>query len=172
MDTWRVDPIPEAGSGLAAESTRFGAARLSQRLAVLRQKLERDFPLAVALDIANRDVADGLPSDLAAAIHTVLQQAVLSAADLAGATFVRVAVHASANSVMLRIDDNGGFAFKGTYDLAELLAFGAGPQALAQLVAVYRGRMRLDAAASGTRIAIDLPHDAGALSAPDLAAAE
>lgn len=170
MDTWRVDLFPDHSPGLTAETARCGAVRLSHRLAVLRQKLERDFPLAVALDVADRDVADSLPSDLGAAIHTVIQQAVLSAADLAGATLARVAVRAGSNRVMLRIDDNGGLACKGSYDLAELLADGAGPQALAQLVAVYRGRMRLDSAASGTRIEIDLPHDAGAFSAPDLAA--
>jgi glucose-6-phosphate-specific signal transduction histidine kinase len=176
MDQWRIEPVRDRGVGLPAEVARFGVAGLSLRLSSLRQKLERDFPLSLALDITDREAVDGLAPDLTAAIHALLQAAALDAARHAGASLVRLAVHVSDNSVMLRVeDDGGGAAFKGNYDLSELLAYGVGPQALAQLVAARGGRLRLDCRASGSRIEIVLPRD-GAMSGetirtPALAAA-
>jgi signal transduction histidine kinase len=178
MDQWRIEPVDDRGAGLPAEIARFGAAGLSLRLTSLQQKLEHDFPLSLALDIADRDAADGLPPDLTAAIHAMLQEAALEAARHAGATLVRLAVHVSGNSVMLRIEDDGaGAAFKGVYDLGELLAYGVGPQPLAQLVSARGGRLRLDSRAGGSRIEIVLQRDGAAkgdaisLPAPALAAA-
>jgi signal transduction histidine kinase len=178
MDEWRIDPVRDRGAGLLAELARFGAAGLSLRLTSLQKMLERDFPLSLALDITDREAVDGLAPDLTAALHALLQEAALDAAQHAGASLVRLAVHVSDNSVMLRVEDDGtGAPFKGIYDLGELLAYGVGPQALAQRVAACGGRLRLDCRASGSRIEIVLPRDAaptGAalpVSAPALAAA-
>ncbi|HVA11958.1 MAG TPA: hypothetical protein VNF99_01795 [Stellaceae bacterium] len=160
MDTWRVEPLSDRRSGLPAEIARFGAAGLSLRLTSLRQKLERDFPLTLALDITDREAVDGLAPDLTAAIHAILQEAAHHAASHAGAALVRLGVLVSGGTVMLRIEDDGaGFAFKGTYNLAELIAFGVGPQELAQQVAACSGRMRLDCHGNGSRIEIALPRD-------------
>lgn len=175
MDTWRVEPLTDPPIGLPAEIARFGAAGLSLRLTSLQQKLERAFPLTVALDIADREAANGLSPELTAAIHAILQEGALNAATHAGGTVVRLTVQVSGGTVMLRVEDDGaGFAFKGIYDLGELQAFNVGPQALVQLVAACGGRMRLDSRASGSRIEIALPRDAAAreaLAEPALAIA-
>lgn len=172
MDTWRVEPLPGCRLELPAEIAHFGAAGLSLRLTALQQTLERDFPLTVALDIAERETADGLDPDLTAAIHAMMQEAARNAARHSGGTVVRLAVLVSGGSVALRIEDDGaGFAFKGVYGLSELLAFGVGPSALAQLVAACGGTLRLDSRASGSRIEITLPREPATHRAP-LPAAE
>jgi signal transduction histidine kinase len=160
MDTWRVEPVSEPRIGFAPEVVRFGVAGLSLRLASLQQKLERDHALPVALDISDREAADSLPPDVTAAVHAIFFEAALNAACHAGGTMVRLALRVTGNSVALRIEDDGvGFAFKGIYELRELLAFGVGSQTLARLVAIFGGRMRLDSRTTGSRIEIGLPRD-------------
>ncbi len=160
MDTWRVEFVAEPRIGLSAEIARYGAASLSLRLTALQQKLERDFPLTLALDIVDRAAADGLPPDVTAAIHTIFLEAALNAACHSGATMARLVLRTSGDSVNLRVEDDGaGFAFKGIYELRELFALGAGPQILARLVAIFGGRMRLDSRATGSRIDIVLPRN-------------
>jgi signal transduction histidine kinase len=167
MDTWRVEPLFDRRLDLPAEIARFGAAGLSLRLTSLQQKFERDFPLTLALDIADREAADGLAPELTAAIHAVLQEGARNAAAHSGGALVRLVVQVTGGQVLLHIEDDGaGFAFKGLYDLGELLAFDVGPRALTQLVAACGGRMRLDSRASGSRIEITLPRDGAALAEP------
>ena len=167
MDTWRVDPVPEPPIGFPAEIARHGAAGLSLRLTSLQQKLEREHPLTVALDIADREAADGLPPDVTAAIHVIFLEAALNAAHHSGGTMVRLVLQTSGNSVTLRIEDDGaGFAFKGIYDLQELLTLGVGSQTLARMVAIFGGRMRLDSHATGSRIEIALPRNGFGPSVP------
>jgi signal transduction histidine kinase len=80
---------------------------------------------------------------------------------------VRLVLRTSDNSVNLRIDDDGaGFAFKGIYELPDLLALGVGAQTLARLVAIFGGRMRLDSGATGSRIEIALPRDGAGRDIP------
>ncbi|SRR5579875_2734659 len=172
MDTWHVEPLSDRRLELPAEVARFGAAGLSLRLTALKQKLERDFPLMVAFDIAEREAADGLAPDLTAAIHAMLLEAARNAARHSGGTLVRLSVKVVGGSVTLRIvDDGAGFAFKGIYGLDELLAFGVGPRGLVQLVAACGGTMRLDSRASGSRIEIAVPRDPALRSAAAPAAA-
>lgn len=160
MDTWRVDPLPEPRIGPSAEIARFGVAGLSLRLTSLQQKLERDHALSVALDISDREAADSLPPDVTAAVHAIFLEAALNAAHHSGGLMVRLTLQVSGNSVTLRIEDDGtGFAFRGIYELRELLAFGVGSQTLAQLVTIFGGRMRLDSRVTGTRIEIGLPRN-------------
>lgn len=167
MDTWRVEPVLDRRLDLPAEIARFGAAGLSLRLTSLQQKLEREFSLTVALDIADREAADGLAPDLTAAIHAVLHEAARNAANHARGTLVRLVVQVTGGHVLLRIEDDGtGFAFKGIYDLRELLVFNVGPRTLAQLVRICGGGMRLDSRASGSRIEITLPRDGASLRVP------
>ena len=160
MDTWRVDSVPEPLIGLPAELARYAVTGLSLRLAFLQQRLERDHPLTVALDIADREAADGLPPDVTAAIHTIFFEAALNAVRHSGGTIVRLVLQTTANSVTLIIEDDGaGFGFKGIASLHDLLALGVGPQTLARLVAILGGRMRLDSRVTGSRIEIVLPRN-------------
>src|ERR1700761_539 len=116
MDTWRVEPLYDRCTGLPAEFGRFSAASLSLRLTWLQQKLERDLPLTLALDLTDREAADGLPPELTATIHAIRREGAFDAASRPGVTLVRLGVHVGGGSVMLRIEDDGaGFAFKGTY---------------------------------------------------------
>lgn len=163
MDPRRIDPAHDDSAALPAEIARFGAAGLSLRLTSLQQKLERDFPLSLALDITDREAVDGLPTGLTAVLHAMLQEAALAAAAHAGATLIRIAVHVGENSVLLRVADDGAGAFKGNYDLGELLAYGVGPQPLAQLVAAQGGHLRLDTRVMGCRVEIVVPRDPAAL---------
>jgi signal transduction histidine kinase len=157
MDTWCVDPVLEPRT---AEIARYGVAGLSLRLAALQQKLERDHALSVALDISDRGAADSLPPDVTAAVHAIFFEAALNAARHSGGLMVRLVLQISGNSVTLRIEDDGtGFAFKGIYELRELLAFGVGSQTLARLVSIFGGRMRLDSRTTGSRIEIGLPRN-------------
>jgi signal transduction histidine kinase len=157
MDTWRVDPITEPQPGFPPEIARFGAAGLSLRLTSLQQKVERDQALTVSLDISDRDAADSLPPDVTAAIHAIFLEAALNAARHSRAAVVRLTLLIGNDNVSLRIEDDGaGFAFKGIYELPELLAFGVGSQTLARLVAIFGGRMRLDSRVTGSRIEIGL----------------
>ena len=160
MDTWRVDPVPEPRIGLSAEVARYGAAGLSLRLAALQQRLERAHSLTVALDVPDREAADGLPSDVTAAIHVIFLEGALNAAQHSGGTMVRLVLQTRGNSVALCIEDDGtGFAYKGIASLHDLLALGVGPQTLARLVSIFGGRMRLDSRITGSRIEIVLPRD-------------
>jgi signal transduction histidine kinase len=167
MDTWRVDPLPEPHIGLPAEVARHGVAGLSLRLASLQQKLEREHPLTVALDIADREMADSLPPDVTAAIHTIFFEGALNAVRHSGGTMIRLVLQTSGNSVTLHIEDDGaGFAFKGIASLGDLLALGVGPQTLARLVSIFGGRMRLDSRATGSWIEIVLPRNGFGRDAP------
>jgi signal transduction histidine kinase len=158
MDTWRVDPISEPRIGLSTEVARYGVAGLSLRLTALQQKLERNHPLTVALDIADREAADSLPPDVTAAVHAIFLEAALNAACHSHGTMVRLSLHVTGNSVSLRVEDDGnGFAFKGIYELRELAAFGVGSQTLARLVTIFGGRLRLDSRVTGSRIEVSLP---------------
>jgi signal transduction histidine kinase len=160
MDTWRVDPVLDLPSGPRAGLARFGAAGLSLRLAALRQSLERDYSLTVAINFANAEAADGLAPDLTDAIHALLQEAAVNAALHAQAAMVRVGVHVNGGVVMLSVEDDGkGFPFHGTYDLHQLQAFGVGPQWLAHGVADLGGTLTLDSRGHGARIEISLPRE-------------
>ncbi len=160
MDTWHVEPILDRPAALARGLQRFGAAGLSLRLAALRRQIECDYPLTLALDIVNREAADGLPPDLTDIIHAILHEAVLNAARHAEAAIVRVVVHVNGGVVLLTIADDGkGFPFIGTYDLRALDALGVGPRHIALGVAARGGALTLDSHRAGTRLDIVLPRE-------------
>jgi signal transduction histidine kinase len=171
MDVWRADPIRPLDRPETGEGVDVGPAGLSLRLSALRRALERSHPVSVAIDIADRDAADGLPPALTTDLHALLQEAAVNAACHSGAALVRLGVHLTANSVLLRIEDDGaGFAFQGVYDLDALAAFGVGPQRLARRVAMLGGTMNLDTRRSGTRIEITLPRERSATSESEIEA--
>lgn len=168
MDAWRVEPVHGGAADLPAEIKRFGAAGLSLRLASLQQKLERDFPITVILDVRDRAAADGLPPDLTEATHCLLHAAARDAAH-ACASLVMLAVRIDASGATLRVEHDGaGFAFKGAYDADDLLAFGVGPQTLARRSIACGGRLRFEPRARGGRIEIRLPRKAASTPASTL----
>ncbi len=175
MDTWRVEPLLDRPSRRLAGVARFGAAGLSLRLASLRRSIERDYPMALALDIADRDAADGLPPALTDAVHALLHEAALNAARHAGAALLRLSVHVNGGAVELGAADDGtGFPFIGVYDLPTLMSLGAGPRWLVRQLAALGGSLILDSRESGSRIAMTVPREAAprceAEAAPVLAA--
>ena len=173
MDAWQADPIRSTDRSLASDVASFGPAGLSLRLAALRRAIERAHPVSLAVDLGDREAADGLSPALTHTIHALLLEAAFSAARHAGAALVRLGVHLTQNTVLLRIEDDGaGFPFKGVYDLDALRAYGVGPQALAQRVASLGGAMSLDTSRLGTRIEITLSRSGGAVAEPVPAAAQ
>jgi signal transduction histidine kinase len=160
MDIWRIEPVSEPRMGLTAESARYGVAGLSLRLASLQQKLEREHPLSVTLDIADRDAADSLPPDVTGAVQAIFLEAALNAIEHSGGMMVRLELQTDGNSITLGIEDDGnGCAFKGIASLNDLLALRVGSQTLARLVTIFGGRMWIDSRDTGSRIDIVLPRD-------------
>jgi signal transduction histidine kinase len=161
MDTWHVEPILDRPARVAGAILGFGAASLSLRLTAMRHTIERDYPVAVALDIVNREAADGLAPDLTDMIHALLHEAVLNAARHADAALVRVTVQVNGGVVLLTISDDGkGFPFSGTYDLRALESLDVGPRRITFGVAAQHGSLTLDSRSSGSRLDIVLPRDA------------
>ena len=171
MDTHRLDHLIDHPAGHCLPGMRFGLAGLSLRLAALRQSVERDYPLALAVDIVNRDAVDGLPPELTDTLHALLEEAVLNAARHGHAALAQLHVQVNGGMVLLSVADDGkGLPFICTYDLSALTALGAGPRRLMDRVTALGGSLTLDSRMTGTRIDIALPRD-GTLHPPETASA-
>jgi signal transduction histidine kinase len=142
-----------------AMSCAPGAIRpgLRDRLAELRQRVERQWEVTLALN------ADGsiqrIPEALAEHVYRLVQEAVVNAARHADAS--RVAVDLAVIDSLVRLvvtDDGKGFPFAGTYDLAALRDLDRGPVTLKERVVELRGNLRLTSAAdSGSELLITVP---------------
>lgn len=172
MDTYQADSLLEFRP--AGPPHPFSLASLSLRLAQLRQRIERDYAIVVALDFVNRDAIDGLAPDLTERLHTLLEEAALNAAQHAHGAMVRVYLQVNGGTVLIGIEDDGkGFPFIGIYDLPMLTALDVGPRRLMEIVTRLGGTMMLISRVTGTRIDIALSRDASAEArhAPGFAAA-
>lgn len=175
MDTYCPEPVLERSPSLRAAGMHFGLASLSLRLAALRQTVERDYPMALAIDIVNREAVDGLPPDLTDILHAIMQEAALNAARHSHAAMAQLNIQINGGTVLVSIaDDGNGLPFIGVYDLHALQALDAGPRWLTRRVAELGGSLTLESRVTGTRIDIVLPRDVPAreaAAAPQIAAA-
>jgi signal transduction histidine kinase len=162
MDSHRIaDPLLDRSAPAHAVSPAFARTGLSARLAALRQRIERDHAMVLALDLVNRAALDGLSPDLTDALAAVIEEAATNAALHAGAALACVHVQVNGGMVLLGIEDDGkGFPFAGVYDLATLAALDVGPRRLMREVALWGGTLTLISRPAGTRIDIALPRDA------------
>jgi signal transduction histidine kinase len=162
MDTHRVeDPLLDRSAPGHGVSTAFGRTGLSARLTALRQRIEREHAMVLALDLVNRAAVDGLPPDLTDALAAVIEEAATNAALHAEAAMACVHVQVNGGMVLLSIDDDGkGFPFIGVYDLPTLAALDVGPRWLMREVALWGGTLTLISRPDGTRIDIALPREA------------
>ncbi len=161
MDTVGSAPVPDRLAGFRSPAAGYGVAGLSLRLTALQRAIERDYPVVLALDIVNRDAVDGLPPDLTAILHALLEEGALNAARHSGAAFTRLCVQVNGGVVLLSVVDDGrGFPFAGIYDLSDLRALGAGPRWLVERVAELNGSMTLDTRPGGSRIDIVVSREA------------
>ena len=164
MDSHRLDPPIDRAPSRAA-GLRFGLAGLSLRLAALRQAIERDYPMTLAVDIANRDAVDGLPPDLTDTLHALIEMAAIHAARDAHAATMRLSLQLKGGLVVLCISEDGNcLASSGRHDLAELAAQEIGPRGLVERVAALGGTMTLESRPGRTHIDIALPREVMAQS--------
>lgn len=172
MDTHYNKEVWEQLQDLRRGPPALATAALTSRLTAMQEVIERDYPLAVALDIVNRDAIDRLPVDLTDALHVLLREAIVNVARHARATLLRLSLQVNGGIVLIGIEDDGeGFPFVGLYDLRLLQSLGVGPRRLAEGVTALGGTMILDSRITGTRIDIALPREASTLYGTDAARA-
>lgn len=160
MDMYCPEPGLERSPSHRAAGMHFGLASLSLRLAALRQSVERDYPMVLAIDIVNRDAVDGLPPNLTDTLHAIIEEAALNAARHGRAALARLNLQVNGGTVLLSVADDGkGLPFIGLYDLRALQALDAGPRWLVRRVAELGGSLTLELRVTGTRIDIMLPRD-------------
>jgi signal transduction histidine kinase len=131
------------------------AMSLSQRLEELRRRIERQWDIHVKLRI---DSTAGLPEEVLEGTYRLAQESIINAARHADASVIDVRVVRHAETLELRIADDGrGFAFQGTYDLNALNAMDDGPLTLKERVADLGGTLQLTSADTGTELLITVP---------------
>jgi signal transduction histidine kinase len=99
-----------------------------------------------------------LPGTLSHGLYLMIHEALINAAQHAGASSVCVALNVQGTSVHLMVRDNGrGYPFHGHYDLAALTALSLGPRMLRGRVASLGGDLTIDSAAAGACLSITMP---------------
>jgi len=161
MNLRRVQLPVSSSDSFACPAASRVALGLSRRLTLLQHVVERQYPVALALDIVNRDAVDAVPPELATALEALSHEAVFNAARHAAAAFMRLSLQVNGGTVLLSVEDDGkGFPFAGVYDLDALQALDVGPLRLMERVAAWGGSLVLVSRATGTRIDIALLRDA------------
>lgn len=136
----------------------FACAGLSRRLNVLRDEVERRWPVSLAIDIVDPIGVGALSPSLADEIYAFAHEASVNAARHAHASLVRIRLLLTRSAALLTIEDDGhGFPFAGTYGLGDLIALGTGPRWLLSHVDALGGALTLHSTARGSRIEILLP---------------
>jgi len=131
-------------------------AALNERLEDLRQRVERQWEVAVRLRLL--EMADSWPEPLTEGIYRIVQEGVLNAARHADASSISVVLSTVGEGLRVTITDDGrGFPFHGTFDLAALNAMNDGPLTLKERVAEMGGALELRSSETGTELSIALP---------------
>ena len=134
-------------------------AGLLARLELLAHRVELEWGLNIDLRCPYVDDAVGI--ELRDAIYYTVSEAVVNAARHAKASVASVDVDITERHVRILVEDNGhGFAFRGRYTEADLLAADLGPRTLRERVAALRGSLVIDSSETGARIEIILPRGA------------
>lgn len=145
----------------------FACAGISQRLAGLRDAIERRWCLSLAVDLADPAGIGALSPSMGDEIYAIVQEAAVNAARHAQAALVRVRLRLGAGAAFVTVEDDGsGFPFTGSYGLDELLARGTGPRWLLAHVAALGGALTLHSRPEGTRIEVSLPVGGSTATAP------
>lgn len=142
--------------------TREGPAQpFASRLQAFSRRIEAQWQVRVLLDLA--PAAERLDSELADQVVLLVQEAVLNAAKHADASTIRAVLESDGQSLTLTVADDGkGFAFTGSFDLADLAAAGAGPLTLRERVMELGGHLHIQSAPSGATVRISMPLTKGA----------
>jgi signal transduction histidine kinase len=129
---------------------------LTPRLERLGQRLDHLWGLAVDMRLEGLDRA--LPGALSQGLYLLIHEALINAAQHAGASSVCVALSVQGTSVHLMVRDNGrGCPFHGHYDLAALTSLSLGPRMLRERVASLGRDLTIDSAAAGACLSITMP---------------
>jgi len=122
----------------------------------LGQRLDHLWGLAVDMRLEGLDRA--LPGALSQGLYLMIHEALINAAQHAGASSVCVTLSVQGTSGHLMVRDNGrGCPFHGHYDLAALTALSLGPRMLRERVASLGGDLTIDSAAAGACLSITMP---------------
>ncbi len=129
---------------------------LAQILGPLVAHLRQQWAIRVSCRIEPSDaVVDG---PIVGEITRLIAEAVANARRHGGADAVEIRIELRSDEIRISVSDNGcGCNFQGRFDLPQLQAEGLGPRSLRERVAALGGRLRLESAASGTRLEVELP---------------
>jgi len=137
------------------------AAAITERIASMSQRFEKQWGLDVESDVA--PVMELLPVPMRHEIYTLVSEAVANAAKHASAKSVHVAASVDQGEVRIEVTDDGkGFPFRGCFGVAELTQMKQGPAALKERVTSLGGSLFVDSSDHGSRIEIYLPLPEGA----------
>lgn len=132
-----------------------GYSRLSERLEVLRRRIDRQWDVKVVLRLQG---AERLTGPIVEDVYKLAQEGAINAARHGDPSVIKIDLTVEEDKLRLGIADDGqGFAFKGTYDLAALTVMKQGPLTLRERVAELRGDLILRSHDNGTQLLITLP---------------
>ncbi|HVS15667.1 MAG TPA: histidine kinase [Thermoanaerobaculia bacterium] len=129
---------------------------LPGRLAELAERIEREWDLAVELDVdaALPAVAETLARD----VYLLIREGLINAVRHGRATRARVSVSRHDRGLTIRIADNGsGFPITGHFTQSALRELGAGPRNLQERLGSLDGSLELDSSPAGACLTLDLP---------------
>lgn len=130
-------------------------SNLTERLEVLRRRIDRQWDVKVVLRLQG---ADRLSGAIVEDVYKLAQEGAINAARHADPSVIKIDLTVEQDSLRLGIADDGqGFSFQGTYDLPTLAAMKKGPLTLRERVAELRGDLILRSSDNGTQLLITLP---------------
>jgi signal transduction histidine kinase len=128
---------------------------LEGRLAELAQRFERQWDVSVGVMI--EPPFPELREDRAAAVYSIVHEAVANAARHARATRIDATVRSLNGHVQIVVTDDGqGFPFHGAFDLSALDELRRGPVTLKERVASLGGELLLQSSPAGARLEISI----------------
>lgn len=134
------------------------AARWDVRLIELERKIEQEWGLPVTVSI--KGAIFNLSTPLAEELYLLVCEALTNSARHASATQALTEIAMEANHIRIQVQDNGrGFAFRGRYDLAELIQLGQGPQSLMGRIAALHGQLIVESSQVGSRLNMIVPRE-------------
>ncbi|NOT25184.1 MAG: hypothetical protein HOP16_03680 [Acidobacteria bacterium] len=129
---------------------------LSSRLDTLRQRVERQWPLTVTLQL--NGTANRIPVTLRDDVYHLVQEGIINAARHADASVVIVNLSITGSELRIEVVDDGrGFPFRGTFDLQGLNHMKAGPLTLKERVARLAGELTISSMDTGAVVTMTLP---------------
>lgn len=134
------------------------AKELPARLEELEARIEREWNLAVDLELA--DLGGAVPESLGRHVYLLIREAMVNAVRHGQATRVRVTLARQDGDLRLTVIDNGrGLPTHGCFSLRRLEELNTGPRNIRERVSSLRGSLDLESSEQGVRLDMTLPTD-------------